>query len=99
MNSYQEEQKIARRGAIVGYLHQVNGQPANADILLAVAKGCGIPSYYNEIIAAVSWLEEKGLVQTGGDGDVIIAEITKRGKRLARNEIVDEGVRLPDGGQ
>lgn len=98
MISYKEEQKIIRRGVILAFLHEANGQTASADMLLTVVKGSGVPSYFDEILEAVNWLDKKGYVATGGDSDVVLAEITNRGKRRARNEIRDEGLRLPDNG-
>ncbi len=98
MMSYKEEQKVIRRGFILAFLHEAKGQTASADMLLTVVKGCGVPSYYDEILEAVNWLEKKGYVKTGGDGDTVLSEITNRGNRLARNEIRDDGLRLPDSG-
>ncbi|QAX29281.1 hypothetical protein [Leisingera sp. NJS204] len=98
MSSYQKQQRVLRRGVFLHHLLGVNNLPTNADILLMVAKGCGIPTFYNEAVADLHWLEEKGFVKTSGDNEVVIAELTRRGLRLARNEATDPGVRLPDPG-
>ncbi|WP_282094329.1 hypothetical protein [Epibacterium ulvae] len=98
MSSYQEQQQRSRRGVIIAHMLAGGNQPINADMLLIAVKSMGIPSFYQEVVEAIQWLAEKGFVKVDGDSEVVIAQLTKSGVRVARGDTVDAGVTRPDPG-
>lgn len=92
---FKAKRKIERRGVVLQHLEQCKDYTASANILLDVANGVGVPSYYSDLIEDLAWLENRGYVKLGGDEDVVIVEATSRGLRIARDEDIDDGIARP----
>jgi Fe2+ or Zn2+ uptake regulation protein len=84
-----------RRLAILRHLEASARHTSNAAILTDVVTGVGIPSTRDQVMTALSWLEEQGLVSTVRAETFWVASATARGVEVATGHAVVPGVKRP----
>jgi hypothetical protein len=99
MGDYEEKTlKPLRRSILLRALDRNKDGTSNADLLLSFLNGTkdGVSAYYADIVGDLGWLETKGYVTLSGT-DVVVVDITPRGRRIARGDNTDAGIARQDG--
>lgn len=86
-----------RRAAVLKHLDDTPGYKLNAELLTLGAEAQGIPTTSDQMLDALHWLADLEMVQVHEPAgtQLVIAELTRAGRDVARGKRVVRGVARP----
>ena len=85
-----------RRLSILQYLLKSSGYEAVAGLLRLHCIATGVPSTFDQILAAIQWLEEQELITVRNHVNEPISRLTIDGREVAEGQRSVPGVLRPD---
>ena len=95
MSAYSDTLAEHRRLAILRFLASCADYQSNASILLDIMDRVAVTSTRDQVLAAIAWLHEAGLVVQDTRGAIVTATATDRGVEVAQGRVVHPGVQRP----
>ncbi len=84
-----------RRQCILTHLMNTPAYTCSDELLMLFCQERGCPTTDDQVIAAIEWLAELGLVTSRKAEDVIVATLTKAGLSVAQGHRIVSGVLRP----
>ncbi|SFQ14092.1 hypothetical protein SAMN05421853_10295 [Roseivivax halotolerans] len=85
-----------RRLEALRFLAKIPGYRASASLIRHECHRLGVPTTSDQMIGALTWLDENDLVALEGVEDAIVARLTPLGRDVASGQKLYPGVLRPD---